>query len=90
MLSVLYNLIVQPLVLIIEIIFVLMYRLLKNPGVSIIGVSLVVNFLILPLYRRADVMQEAERDKQASMKHWVDHIKKTFKGDEQYMMLQTY
>ena len=90
MLSVLYNLIVQPLVLIIEIIFVFMYRLLKNPGVSIIGVSLVVNFLILPLYRRADVMQEAERDKQASMKHWVDHIKKTFKGDEQYMMLQTY
>lgn len=57
MLSVLYNLIVQPLVLIIEIIFVFMYRLLKNPGVSIIGVSLVVNFLILPLYRRADVMQ---------------------------------
>ncbi len=90
MLSTLYNLIVQPLVLTIEVIFVLLHRVLKNPGLSIVGVSLVVNFLILPLYRRADVMQEAERNKQESMKHWVDHIKKTFKGDEQYMMLQTY
>jgi len=49
-----------------------------------------MNFLVLPLYRRADAMQAEERDQALRMKPWVDHIKKTFKGDERFMMLQTY
>ena len=90
MLSFLYNLIIAPLVLVIELLFMLLYKLLNNGGFAIIGVSLIVNFLILPLYRRADAVQEEERDKQAAMKPWVDHIKRTFKGDERYLILQTY
>ena len=90
MLTLLYQLIIMPLELIIEVIFTVMYRMLDHAGPAIIGVSIVVSFLILPLYRRADVMQEEERDRQDAMKHWVDHIKRTFKGDEQYMLLTTY
>ena len=90
MLTFLYQLIIMPLELMIEVIFTVMYRILNNEGFAIIGVSIVVSFLILPLYRRADLMQEEERDRQDAMKHWVDHIKHTFKGDEQYMLLTTY
>ncbi|MCR4871627.1 MAG: membrane protein insertase YidC [Atopobiaceae bacterium] len=90
MLAILYNIIVTPLVYLIELVFAVLNRFFVNPGLSIIGVSLAVNFLALPLYRRADLIQEEERDKQASMAKWVDHIKATFKGDEQYMMLTAY
>ena len=90
MLTYLYNLIIMPLVLIVELIYTIMSRLIGNPGLAIIAMSVVVSTLILPLYRRADALQEEERDKQAQMEHWVSHIKRTFKGDEQYMMLTTY
>lgn len=90
MLAIPYNIIVTPLVYLIELVYAVLNRFFVNPGFSIIGVSLAVNFLALPLYRRADLIQEEERNKQASMAHWVDHIKAHFKGDEQYMMLSTY
>ena len=90
MLTILYNVIITPLVYLIELVYAVLNRFFVNPGLSIIGVSLAVNFLALPLYRRADLIQEEEREKQASMKRWVDHIKAHFKGDEQYMMLSTY
>ena len=90
MATILYDIIVTPLVYIVELSFSILYRVLNNPGLALIGVSLVVNFLCLPLYRMADLAQEAERDKQKSMERWVNHIKEHFKGDEQYMMLTTY
>ena len=39
---------------------------------AIIAVSVVVSTLILPLYRKADAMQEAEREKQEQMEHSHD------------------
>ena len=90
MLAILYNVIITPLVYLIELVYAVLNRFFVNPGLSIIGVSLAVNFLSLPLYRRADLIQEEEREKQASMAKWVEHIKAHFKGDEQYMMLSTY
>lgn len=81
---------IQPLVLLIEFIFTIMSRWCGNYGVAIIMVSVVVNLLILPLYKRSDAMQEQERQKQKEMEHWVKHIRKTFSGDERFMMLSTY
>ncbi|MDE5873671.1 MAG: YidC/Oxa1 family membrane protein insertase, partial [Lachnospiraceae bacterium] len=49
-----------------------------------------MNILVLPLYRRADAMQEQARDIDAKLSDGVAHIKKTFSGDEKMMMLQTY
>ena len=89
-LSALYQLLIGPLELFFEVVFALANRIVNNPGISIIVLSLAMNFLVLPLYRRSDAMQAEERDRAAAMKPWVDHIKKTFSGDERFMMLQTY
>ncbi len=89
-LTALYNLIIGPLELFFEVIFSLAHSMTGNPGLSIILLSLVMNFLVLPLYRQADAMQAREREIEAKLNPWVTHIKKTFKGDERFMMLQTY
>ena len=81
---------IGPLKLIFEVIFRTANDILQNPGLSIIFLSLAMNLLVLPLYRRADAMQEQARDKEASMRGGVAHIKKTFSGNERMMMLQTY
>ena len=90
MASALYSILVYPIELLIEITFVFMYKYLNNPGLSIIAVSLVVNLLILPMYKKSDAMQENERNKQREMAPWVNHIRRIFKGDERFMMLSEY
>ena len=54
--SMLGTLILGPLKFVFEIIFQLVYELVQNPGLCIIALSLVMNFLVLPLYRRADAV----------------------------------
>lgn len=88
--SALYKLLIGPLALFFEVVFALANRVLPNPGLCIIFLSLAMNFLVLPLYRRADILQAEERDREAQMKPWVDRIKRAFKGDERFMILQTY
>ena len=88
--SLLYTFIFSPLGLMFEVIYYFFFHFLANPGLAIIALSLVVNLLVLPLYNRADMMQEAERDMEAKLSRGVSHIKKTFKGDEQLMMLREY
>lgn len=88
--EILSTLLIGPLKLIFEIIFAVAHKLVGHPGLAIIGLSLVMNFLLLPLYKRADAMQEAARDKEEELRHGVTHIKKTFSGDERMMILQTY
>ena len=90
MISLLYAIVIEPLVLVIELIYSLLYRVLGDPGPAILGLSVAVSTLLLPLYARADALQQEERDKQARMAHWVNHIKTHFSGDEQYMVLSTY
>lgn len=88
--EILSALLIEPLKLVFEIIYVLAYRYIGNPGLSIIALSLIMNFLVLPLYRRADAMQEEARDTEKRLHKGVSHIKKAFSGDEQMMILQTY
>ena len=89
-LSALYTLIISPLELLFEVIYSIANRLIGNAGLSIIFLSLAVNLLVLPLYKRADELQAEERDIQVKMAPWIKHIKKTFKGDERFFMLQEY
>ena len=89
-LSLLYTLIISPLELLFEVIFTIANRAIGNEGLSIIFLSLAVNFLVLPLYKRADELQAEERDIQARMASRIRQIKKTFKGDERFFMLQEY
>ncbi len=88
--DILYQIIIYPIELIIEIAYFLFYKILNNRGLSIIGVSLAVNILSLPLYAIAERWQQTERDIQKKLKPKADKIKAVFKGDERYMILSTY
>ncbi|MBO4687771.1 MAG: YidC/Oxa1 family membrane protein insertase [Clostridiales bacterium] len=81
---------VAPLELLFEVIFFFSYKFSNHVGLSIVALSLVVNLLLLPLYFQADKIEKEQKEKKKRMKKWTDHIKKTFKGNERVMMLQTY
>lgn len=81
---------IQPIWLLLEIVFKTAYSICNNPGISIIFVSLVVNILVLPLYMRADVLQTDERNKQKQMEPVIKHFRSTFKGDERFLVLSTF
>ncbi len=88
--SILETLLIGPLKLVFEVLFDYANRITGHPGTAIVFLSLAMNLLVLPLYRRADAMQEASRDTEARLHDGVAHIKKSFSGDERMMMLQTY
>ncbi|SCW54815.1 membrane protein insertase, YidC/Oxa1 family, C-terminal domain-containing protein [Ruminococcaceae bacterium YRB3002] len=81
---------IKPLEFVYEFIYSVASRISDNPLVCILILSITVNFLALPLYRRADIIQQESRDTENRLRPVIDHIKKTFKGDEKVMMLQTY
>lgn len=61
--DILYNLLIQPLVLVYDILFTLLFGLIEDPVLTIIALSIAINFLVLPLYRKADELQKAEQIK---------------------------
>ena len=85
-----YDFFIQPLVLVYDVIYTILYRIIQQPVVAILALSIIINFLALPLYRKADLLQKEEIDKQKKMKPWLDHIKTHFSGDERFMMTQAY
>ena len=84
------TILLKSLGLIFETVYMLAYKVIGNPGLSIIVLSLFMNFLVLPLYMRADAIQEEEHDLEKKLQKGVDHIKRTFTGDERMLLLQTY
>lgn len=88
--SILESIFIGPLKILFEMIFQIANSVVGDPGISIIFLSLTMNILVLPLYKRADAMQEEARDIEAKLHDGVAHIKKSFSGDEKMMILQTY
>ncbi len=91
--SALYDIIIAPIEYLIELVFCFIFYNFHNSfGVigAIIGISLAVNILALPLYLKADELQLAERKQQERMGDRIKRIKKAFQGDEQFMMLTEY
>lgn len=88
--QILNSVIIYPLIQIIEFVYSVFFNITKNAAFSIIGVSIAVTLLCLPLYAIAEKWQQIERDTQKKLKPKVDKIKAVFKGDEQYMILSTY
>ena len=86
----LYRFVLGPLELLFDTAYAVAYKITSNPGLSIIALSIIINLLILPLYQRADQIQEEERNQITRMKPGIDKIKRVFKGDEQYFILKTY
>lgn len=88
--NILYSVILYPLVQVIEIAFKLFDKAFSNTGIAVIGVSLTVTLLCLPLYIVAERWQETERKIQLKLKPGIKRIKEAFTGDEQYMILSTF
>lgn len=86
----LYLILLYPLESGISLVYEIMYSLLGNVGLSIVGVSLAVNIVCLPLYAVAEKWQQLERDTQKRLKPRIDSIKAVFRGDERYFILSTF
>lgn len=86
----LFSIVIYPLKFILEFSFSLFYHIFKNSGIAVLGVSLAVTLMCLPLYLVAETWQERERAIQEKLKFGIDRIKRAFKGDEQYMILTTF
>ena len=85
-----FSILIRPIELFLEMVFSLSLKLVSGYGPAIIVLSVIINTIILPLYRRADMIQEQENEKRQSLENRVKHIKKSFKGDERFLILQTY
>jgi YidC/Oxa1 family membrane protein insertase len=90
MIDFLYNILIFPLVQIVEISFVIVYRIFNNRALAILGVSATVTALTSPLYFIAEKWQKTERELRARLEPKIKKIKSVFKGDEQYMVLSAY
>ena len=86
----LYNIFIYPIEFILEISFYFFKVYTKSSFiVSIFFISLVVNFISLPLYNIAERWQKKERDIQNKMRPMIDNIKSVFKGDQRYLLIRT-
>jgi len=90
MMDILYTIFIFPVEQIIELSYVFVFRIFKNPALSVLGVSFAVSLFTLPLYFMAEKHQRSERDIQKRMKPEIDNIKFVFSGDERFMLLSTY
>lgn len=88
--SILYNIFIGPLELIINAVFSSLMYVYLDPYIALIGLSIFVSTVTLPLYNRADHYQLEGIKKRSQMDAMVSHIRKTFKGDERYFMLNAY
>ena len=86
----LYALVIGPLELVFKIIFSILNKYIPVTGVNILLLSLAFSLLVLPLYMRADKIQEEAREQEDKLGPTIKHIKQYFKGDERFMILQTF
>ena len=88
--ALLHQLLIMPLEILLEAVFGVAMNLFDAVPVAIAAMSVFMNLLLLPLYNQADKIQADEMDAEKKLAFWEKHIKKAFRGDERYMMLQTY
>ena len=88
--DILYNITIYPIEFIIEIIFYLFNNVFKSGyATSLFFLSLIINFISLPLYNIAESWQAKERAIQEKMKPMIDNIKAVYKGDQRYLLIRT-
>lgn len=87
----LYQIVVYPLQLFIEIIYVTLYHAFEHAqgrsGLAILGVSLAVSFLTHPMYMKAEFLQDLQRQALKRMEKTLERIKRNFTGDKRYMLI---
>ncbi|TXJ21581.1 hypothetical protein EPJ79_10810 [Brachyspira aalborgi] len=87
--DILYNITIYPIEFIIEIVFYLFNNVFKSGyATSLFFLSLIINFISLPLYNIAESWQAKERAIQEKMKPMIDNIKAVYKGDQRYLLIR--
>ena len=86
----LFRLLLGPIVVLFEYVYVFSLKLTGDCALALIPLSLLVNLLCLPLYRRADAIRSRTREQERRMEPVLRHIRAHFKGDERFMMTQAY
>ncbi len=90
MMHFLYCLIIQPLYMLFEFLFEnIIVQTNNNICLTILLMSFIVSLLCLPLYLRADALQQEETDIQKKLSKKTKIIKDNYKGDERIFLLQT-
>ena len=89
-LEILHKLVLGPIELLFDVIFSFAMSATQGPLRSVILLSVAVNFLVLPLYRKADALQKEEQETAKRLKPRIDQIREAFSGDERFMILQTF
>jgi YidC/Oxa1 family membrane protein insertase len=85
-----YTIVIWPVKIVIEFLFIFFNRTFYNAAYGIMFVSLIVNALMLPLYAVADRWQREERLLQARMAKKLADIRAVFRGDERQMIVNAY
>ncbi|MDR0784468.1 MAG: YidC/Oxa1 family membrane protein insertase [Treponema sp.] len=62
----------------------------ENAGLALALLSVAVNTLCLPLYTKAEKLQEIERETQKRMAKKLARIRKCFTGDERWLLITAY
>lgn len=87
--DILYNITIYSIEFIIEIVFYLFNNVFKSGyATSLFFLSLIINFISLPLYNIAESWQAKERAIQEKMKPMIDNIKAVYKGDQRYLLIR--
>lgn len=89
MLSFIYDLTLSPLILILESLLNFLFELTSSYGLSIIILSILLNFLLSPLLRKALQKEATIIEIQDRINPKIKSIKKAFKGEEQISMIKT-
>lgn len=79
------EIITQPFTKFIGIIFVWIVSIVKNKGLSLIALSIVVNIVLYPFYYLAEKVEKKEKDVQKKMKPKLDEFKSVYEGYELYL-----
>jgi len=70
---ILYTLLIYPIESIIELVFLVAFKIFnENVGGAIVVVSLFINIATSPIYAAADVWQKKEKALQKKLKHKID------------------
>ena len=82
------NVFVMPFVKFIEVIFLWLYKIMKNFGFTLLFLSLIINIILLPLYFFAEKIEKKEKDIQKKIKPKIDEFKSVYKGYELHLYIK--
>ena len=82
------NLFIQPIKILIEFVFLKILDVLKNHGLSLIVLSVIINIILTPFYYFAENIEKKERDLQNKMKPKIDEFKSVYKGYELHLYIK--